>query len=289
MSTSIITNYLGPYRLLNIVNTGQTSRLWQAYDDAGRRYVGIKTLQEKFTRDSVQVNFLKREYEVAGPISHRLLIDIESFAFDKKIPYLSMEWCSAPNLKMLLNRGYAQSAIHLQKIIPEMVESLVYFHSKGWIHRDIKPDNFLFSEETGLKLIDFALASKKPNPLSKLLPFSTKPQGTASYMSPEQIRGKGIGEQSDIYNLGCTFFELLAGRPPYSGTTLNDLLQKHLTGIVPPITARNNNITPEMAEVVRICLMKDMRDRPRTSEELYALIKSIRVFKKTPTENDLKA
>lgn len=269
---------------------GQTSRLWQAYDDKERRYVGIKTLHERYVGDSAQINFLRKEYEVAAPLSHPLLIDVQEFGFDKKVPYLVMEWCGAPNMKMLLNRGYEESAQYLQKIIPQMAEVLVYFHSKGWIHRDIKPDNFIYSDDTGLKLIDFALSDKKPSIASKLLSFMPKKvQGTASYMSPEQIQGKSVGEQSDIYSLGCTFFELLAGRPPFTGGTIQDLLQKQVSSLAPPITARNNNITPEMAGVVKMCLAKDVRDRPQTSEELYTLLRSIRVFKKKPTNADVNA
>ena len=287
MSTSLSSEYLGSYRLLNIVNTGQTSRLWQAYDDDERKYVGIKTLQERYVKDSAQVGFLRHEYEVAGPMEHPLLMKIQKFGFDKKVPYLVMEWCSAPNLKMLLNRGYEHIAPHMGKIVPEMVEVLVYFHSKGWIHRDVKPDNYVFSEETGLKLIDFALAVKKPNFLSKLLPIGPKVHGTVSYMSPEQIQGKHVDEAADIYSLGCTFFELIAGRPPYTGGTMNDLLQKHISSAIPPLTARNTNVTPEMAEIVRMCLSKDIKDRPQSSKELYDLVRSVRVYKKTPKASDV--
>ncbi len=287
VSTSLSSAYLGPYRLLNIVNTGQTSRLWQSYDDHERKYIGIKTLQERFVRDPEQIRFLRHEYEVAGPLDHPLLIKIHKYGVDKKVPYLAMEWCSAPNLKMHLNRSYEQVAQYLQKIVPQMVEAMVYLHAQGWIHRDIKPDNYIYSDETGLKLIDFALAQKKPNFLSKMLAFGSKVQGTASYMSPEQIQGKPADEPSDIYSLGCTFFELIAGRPPFTGGTINDLLQKHISAAVPPLTARNTNVTPEMTEIVRMCLSKDAKDRPQTSQELYDLTKSVRVFKKPPKNSDV--
>ncbi|MGL6194946.1 MAG: serine/threonine-protein kinase, partial [Thermoguttaceae bacterium] len=274
--------------LLNVVNTGQTSRLWQAYDDENRMYVGVKTLQDKFVKDSRQIAFLRQEYEVSKNLSHPLVIKVIKFGFDNRVPYLAMEWCSAPNLKMHLNRGYEAYAGYLQTLIPQMVEALVYFHSQGWIHRDIKPDNYIFSEETGLKLIDFALSRKKPGFISRLFNVGTKKaQGTASYIAPEQIRGFPPDQQADIYSLGCSFFELLATRLPYSGGTINELLQKHISGAVPPITARNNNITPEMAEIVKICMAKNPKERPKTSLDLYALIKNTRVFKKTPKITDV--
>lgn len=289
MSTPVVNIYLGPYRLLSVANIGQTSRLWQAYHDAERQFFGIKTLQDKFTRDSVQVALLKKEYEVAGSLSHQYIIDIKEYGVDRKVPYLAMEWCAAPNLKMILNRSYDQMAIHLQAILAHMVEAMAYFHSKGWVHRDIKPDNFIFSEETGVKLIDFALATRKKNALSKLFAFkSKKVDGTISYMSPEQIQAKPVDEKADIYSFGCTLFELFAGRPPYAGQSVNELFQKHISANIPPITGRNNNITPEMANLVMMCLAKDPKDRP-TSADLLPLMQAVRVFKKTPTNADLKS
>ena len=288
MSTSISSEYIGPYRLLKVANTGQTSRLWQAYDDENRQYVAIKTLQEKYVHDNVHIAYLKKEYEVAAGLDHQYLIKILKFGIEKRIPYLAMEWCAAPNLKMILNRGYMQIAPYYQQIVPHMIEGLAYLHSKGWIHRDIKPDNFIFTEDADVKLIDFALATKKPSGLSKLFSFgSRKSQGTASYMSPEQIKGETATEQSDIYSFGCTLFELLATRSPYSGGSMNELLQKHISGIVPPVTARNNNLTPEIAEIVKSCLAKNPKDRPKNSTDLAQILKSTRIFKRPPKNSDV--
>ena len=288
MSNSISSEYIGPYRLLKVANTGQTSRLWQAYDDENRQYVAIKTLQEKYVRDSVHIAYLKKEYEVAANLEHPYLIKILKFGIDKRIPYLAMEWCAAPNLKMILNRGYMQIAPFYQQIVSDMIEGLAYLHSKGWIHRDIKPDNYIHSEETGVKLIDFALAVKKPSAISKLFSFgSRKSQGTASYMAPEQIRGETVSEQSDIYSFGCTLFELLATRSPYSGGSMNELLKKHVSAAIPPVTARNNNLTPEIAEIVRSCLAKSPKDRPKSSADLAKVLKTTRIFKRTPRDSDV--
>ncbi|MCL2744397.1 MAG: protein kinase [Planctomycetaceae bacterium] len=162
-------NYIGPYRLLNVINTGQSSRLWQAIDDRNHLYVGIKTLLDQFTRQKEQVQILKWEHDVASKFSDPKLIKIIEFAWYQRNPYLVMEWFSAPNLKMWINRGYAEYCKHLPVILPAMAESLFYMHKQGWVHRDVKPDNFLFSTETAeLKLIDFALARKTAGGIAKI-------------------------------------------------------------------------------------------------------------------------
>jgi len=284
-NTSI--GYFGPYRLLNVVNTGQTSRLWQAYDDDKREFVGIKTLQNKFVKQKDQIQILKWEYEVASKLSHPKLITVREFGWHQGTPYLVMEWFSAPNLKMWVNRGYEQYCSHLPMILPTLVESLAYLHGKGWTHRDVKPDNFLFHEELGVKLIDFALAKKTVAGIGKLFSFRGKPQGTASYMSPEQIRGLPPEPQSDMYSLGCTIYELLTTRLLFAGETMNDLLTKHLTTTPPTLTGRNRNITPEFTELLKMLLAKKSVDRPKSTDELLKIFQTIRIFRRPPTKSDL--
>lgn len=286
--SSISIGYFGPYRLLSVINTGQSSRLWQAHDDRHSRFVGIKTLLDQFARQKDQIQILKWEYDVATKFSHPLLIDIFEFDWYQKTPYLVMEWFAAPNLKMWVNRGYDQYCQYLPKLIPEMVESITYMHDQGWTHRDVKPDNFLFSDqEQKMKLIDFALARKIVSGFGKMFKMKSKPQGTASYMSPEQIQGLPPAPQADMYSLGCTFYELLTNKLPFAGETMNDLLRKHLTQTPPSILQRNKNITPEFVEILKLMLAKKAEDRPKTSRELLSMIRSARVFRRPPSKNDL--
>jgi serine/threonine protein kinase len=287
MSSASI-GYFGSYRRLNVVNTGQSSRLWQAYDDRNHRFVGIKTLLDQYARQKDQIQILKWEYDVGSKLSHPKLIHIFEFDWHHKIPYLVMEWFSAPNLKMWVNRGYAQYCTYLPKLIPEMVEGLLYLHEQGWTHRDIKPDNFLFSNESGeMKLIDFALARRIAKGFSKIFATKSKTQGTASYMSPEQICGRPPDPRMDIYSLGCTFYELLTTRLPFAGESMNDLLHKHLTTPPPPIAQRNKNITPEFAAILKIMLAKKIDDRPKSTEELLKMIHATRIFRRSPAPTDV--
>ncbi len=280
--------HIGPYRLLNVVYTGQTSRTWQAYDDRARRYVGIKTLFQSASRERKQVEMLKWEYQVGSKLAHERIVDIFDFGWHGKTPFLVMEWFAAPNVKQWLHKGYESYCVELPRMLPQMVESLAVLHESGWVHRDVKPDNFLYSNDAGgVKLIDFALARPiKGNLLAKLLKMKGVPQGTVSYMAPEQIMGLQVDGRADIYSLACTMFEILANRPTFTGNSVNELLQKHISGPVPSILARNKNVTPEFASLLTQMMAKRPDDRPKSARDIFRALRSVRIFKRDPKEGD---
>lgn len=133
-----------------------------------------------------------------------------------------------------------------------------------------------------VKLIDFALAVKKKGGLARLFAGKTKVQGTRSYMSPEQIRGLPLDPRADIYSFGCMIHELLGGKPPYTGTSTNDLLNKHLRSPIPPLQAANRNVRDEFAQLVRRTLAKKPEDRPESMAEFLREMRTMEVFKVPP-------
>jgi serine/threonine protein kinase len=274
--------YLGPYRLLNVVHTGQNCHIWQAYDDANDRMVGIKTLLDKYLSDREQIRFLRWEYAVGCTLKHPQIIEMFSLGNDRGTPYLVVEWFSAPNLKQRINAGIEKIAYLLPKIVESSAEALGYLHKMGWVHRDVKPDNFLVSDEGKIKLIDFALARKQKSRFMKFFSGRNKVQGTRSYMAPEQIRGKAQDLRADVYSFGCVLHELLSGRPPFTGVNSNDLLMKHLRVLPPPLEAFNSNVSSEFAQLVRKCMSKNPAARPNTMEDFLNEFRMIRMFKIQP-------
>lgn len=281
-----VPGYLGPYRLLNVVHTGHASQIWQAYDDANDRMVGVKTLRLAADHDREQLKFLRQEYAVGHAIKHPRIIQMYAFDWDRGQPYLGMEWFSAPNMKQRMQLGMEKIAPMVPGIIEQAAEALAYFNSKGWVHRDIKPDNFLVADDGEVKLIDFALAKRRKRGLAKwLTPRAKIQQGTKSYMSPEQIRGLPLDDRADLYSFACTIHELVSGKPPFTGASTIDLLNKHLKTSPPSLEAQNPNVTAAFGQLMRRAMSKDPNARPKSVDDFLREFRMIRVFRSMPTSS----
>jgi serine/threonine protein kinase len=276
-------NYIGSYRLLNVVHAGHASNIWVAFHDGLRKRFAVKVLVEKFRRNREQMTLLKREYAVGRAMDHPRVIKLIEQATFKAVPYLVMEYFAAPNMKIRIMDG-AEKICHLwPKIVEQAAEGLAYFNEQGWVHRDVKPHNFLVNDDGEVKLIDFALARKAQTGLSKLFAMKAKVQGTRSYMSPEQIRGGTVDSRTDVYGFGCTIYELMTGKPPFTGTSANELLNKHLKAVAPSLEASSRNITPEFATLMRQTLAKKPAGRPESMQKFLEEFRKIEVFKEPPT------
>ncbi|MEN6459588.1 MAG: serine/threonine-protein kinase [Thermoguttaceae bacterium] len=276
--------YIGCYRLLNVVHTGHVSVIWQAYDDAHQRIVGLKTLLDMEHVNREEVRFLRREYDVGIKIQHPNIIEIYGSAWDARQPHFAMEWFPHSNLKQrLLAIGVDQLAPFASKVIEQAALALSHFHAAGWVHCDVKPDNFLVSDEGEVKMIDFGLAKRPVRGMARLFARKSKPQGTKSYISPEQIRGEPIDGRADLYSFACMVHEILSGKPPFTGTSANELLTKHLRSTPPSLEGLNRNVTPELGQLLRRCLSKKAEGRPKTVDDFLAEFRMIRVFRRNPT------
>lgn len=279
--------YIGPFRLLNVVNRGQTSQVWAAIDDRNQTRRAIKVLLNDF-RTREHRGYMKNEFLVGRALDHERVIHLYEHGVSQKIPYLVMEFFPYPNMKDIIQRVVDQQrvleqvAFMVPVIIERAAEGLAYFNDQGWVHRDVKPDNFLVNLEGEVKLIDFALAQRQKKGLGKLFARRSKVQGTRSYMSPEQIRGKPLGIEADVYSFGCTIFHLLAARPPFTGATSNDLLNKHLAAPIPLVEAYNRQVNPAFSEILQLMMAKRPGKRLPNIHEFLRHLKVTPVFKEPP-------
>jgi serine/threonine protein kinase len=274
--------YVGPYRLLYIVATSRTALIAEALLDAERRRVAIKMLRPEFTRDKEQIGLFKHEYAVGHAIEHERLVHIYELAVERDLVYMSMEFFPDRNLKQAIQQGAERIAHQAPKIIEQAAEGLAHFHSQGWIHRDIKPDNFLVNRHGEVKLIDFALAQRPKGGFARLIGGKAKVQGTRSYMAPEQIEGKHLSLQTDLYSFGCSLYELIRGKPPYTGISSNELLSKHLKAPIPLLSQGASNVTQEFAGLVKRMMAKNPADRPATMDDFLQEFRNIKLFVRSP-------
>jgi eukaryotic-like serine/threonine-protein kinase len=276
-----VRDFLGPYRLARLIRLGSTCQVWDGIRDDGQHFA-LKVLRPEQRGNKDEIAFLRHEQEIAATLSHKNVIKMIEYRVESDTPFLVLELFSELNLKQALRRGPEPIAFKMPWIAEQTVEALYYFHSKGYVHCDIKPDNLLLSRDWVVKLIDFTIAKKVKKGIGKLFGGGTKVEGTRSYMSPEQIRGQSLDGRSDIYSLGCTIFELLVGKPPFTGTSPNELLSKHLSASIPSVLVFNDNVTSEFNNLLKKMMAKKPEDR---FDSMWDVLKSVRatpMFKKPP-------
>jgi serine/threonine protein kinase len=280
-------DFLGQFRLVRLIRQGSTCDVWEALDEKDQARYALKILNVRSREDKSEIATLKHESAVGSDLVSPRVIRVHDFKTESGVPFLVMELFSELNLKQALRKGPSDIAYILPKVIEYSAEAVYFMHTKGWIHRDVKPDNFLVSKEGEVKLIDFSIAEKKRSGLAKYFRKNAGTvQGTRSYMSPEQIQGKICDERSDVYSFGCLLFEISTGKLPYTGQNPNDLLTKHLNATIPSPSALNDNITPDFANLIRSMMSKKPESRPQSMWEFLKAYRSIQIFKKKPKAPD---
>ena len=274
---------IGNCKLTTCLSTGSQTQIWEVVEQGSNEKYAMKLLLPEAFKDPVQKASLKFEAKVLATLDHPNIVKFKSIVFDKKNGFLLMELFRAPNLKSQMQTDLLGVHVRLKRLVEQVSAAMQHIHDKGWLHKDLKPDNILFSKAAELRVIDFSLAAKPVSGIAALLPSRKKLiQGTRTYMAPEQIKCLHLGPGTDIYNFGITLFELLTGRTPFAGFTPNDLLKKHLSEPAPAPSNFNSNVTPEMDRVVLKMLAKKPEKRQKSFNELLAEIRNVTFFKEAP-------
>jgi len=277
--------------MYHLIRAGAIYEIWAVRPMSENTAYAMKWLPPgpKYSRATVAE--LKHEFQVGSSLDHPSVIKTLDFGNTSNGAFMLLELFKVPNLKQqIISGGYKKLQYRAKAILAAAAAGMAHLHEKGWIHRDIKPDNFMLRDDNVVKLIDFNLARKPAGGLSKLFGGRSKVvQGTHSYMSPEQIRGQSLDARADIYSFGCMLHEFFSGKPPFTGNSKNELLQRHLTSKPQPLTVFDKNITPEFAVYVQRMMAKEAKDRPATMKDVMMEIKTQKMFynaPQPPTEAD---
>jgi serine/threonine protein kinase len=272
------------YRLLRHIVTGQTSQVWEVVEQISLRHFAMKILLPETAGDAEHRQLLFNEAEVGQKLAHPNVIKITSVSKHPKTPHFVMEFFPSGSLKLrIMHKEFDFIKEHAVEIFKQWATGLAYMNALGWVHRDVKPDNLLVNSSGVAKIIDFALTQRiQTGILAKRSRKGGKVQGTRSYMSPEQIRGEALDGRSDIYSFGASVYEVITGRPPFTGATSQDLLNKHLSE--KPVSPRihNPDVTDRFADFLMGLLAKKKEDRPRDFHEVMMQMRGIRVFRSEP-------
>jgi serine/threonine protein kinase len=274
--------FVGPYRMFHLIRAGAIFEIWAVRPVAETTPLAMKWLPPGSRYDRANVANLKHEYDVGKTLDHPSIIKTYDFGSGKDGAYLVMELFKTPNVKQQLVENIAMLHWRLDKILTECAMSIDYMHDNGWVHRDIKPDNFLVNDENHVRLIDFNLTRKVKTGLSKLFSNKMPVQGTYSYMAPEQIRGVAVDQRADMYSFGCMCYELITGKLPFTATSPAELLNKHLKTKPQHISVLNKNVHADFADLVTRMLAKEPKDRPESLKEFIRILKAGRIFQIKP-------
>jgi serine/threonine protein kinase len=274
-----IPEHIGPLVLKEQLGVGRQCEIWSAVDTAadgvGR---AVKVAVPEASRDASLRRLLRHEARVGAALDHPGLVRVHRFAVDAGLPYVVMELFPHANLKRQLAGGPEPLTPRVGRIMTETALALDHLHGRGWVHRDIKPENVLADSEGRVKMIDYALATRRPGLLARLVGRRGQAAGSPSYMSPEQIRGYPVDARSDVYSLGCLYFELLAGRPPFTAASQNDLLGKHIAMPAPAVEATRPGVGRGFSALLREMLAKKPERRPATAREVLKRLQAERLF-----------
>jgi eukaryotic-like serine/threonine-protein kinase len=270
------------YRLAKHMATGQSSQVWEVVELSSHRHFAMKLLLPEKVQSSEHRHVLFHEAEVALKLTHPNIIKIVKVVRDPRNPCFVMEFFPAGSLKArLLAKQQDFLRERMLDLLKQAATALAFTNAKGWVHRDVKPDNFLANSAGELRLIDFALATRiqKASLLGKLFGRKQKTMGTRSYMSPEQILSQPLDGRADVYSFGATCYELVTGRPPFRGASSDDLLKKHLREKPQSLTVHNPDVSDEFNALVLRMLSKKREDRPKDFHELLMALRGLKVFK----------
>jgi len=215
---------LGRYEIIKELGQGAMGIVYLGKDPSINREVAIKTLPyaaiEPGELDEVKSQFF-REAEAAGKLSHPNIVTIYDVGEDHDMAYIAMELLKGKDLSHYCQKGKLLPIKRVLHVINSVAQALDYAHNQGVVHRDIKPANIMFQDDDHVKVADFGIA--------RVMSSSTKTQtgiifGTPNYMSPEQVAGKKVDGQSDLFSLGVVFYELLTGKKPFQGENITSLM-----------------------------------------------------------------
>ncbi|WP_310113918.1 Stk1 family PASTA domain-containing Ser/Thr kinase [Pseudarthrobacter oxydans] len=270
------------YAVRSKLARGGMSTVYLATDQRLERDVALKVLHPHLSSDDNFLGRLGREAKAAARLSHPHVVGVLDQGNDGRTAYLVMEYIKGHTLRDLINEKGALPPRLALALIDPVVEGLGAAHAAGFIHRDVKPENVLISDDGRIKIGDFGLARAVTTSTSTGALI-----GTVAYLSPELVLGRPADARSDIYSLGIMLYEMLTGQQPFDGEVPIQVAYQHVNGTVGPPSALVPGLAAEVDELVQWCTANDPENRPVDGNALLQELRHIRT-NLTDAELDLR-
>jgi len=263
------------YRLDNELGGGGMSRVFLAEEVRLGRQVVVKVLPPEMAA-GVNADRFEREIRLAAALQHPHIVPLLTAGSQGDLLYYVMPHIAGESLRARIAHEHALPVGETVRILRDVCDALAYAHGHGIVHRDVKPDNVLLSGKHAL-VTDFGVAKAVSSSSGAgTLTSLGMALGTPAYMAPEQAAGDpNVDHRADLYALGALGYELLAGRPPFSGLSPQALLAAQVTATPDPVTQHRDSVPPVLAGVIMRCLAKHPADRPQSAEELLSQLEAM--------------
>src|ERR1700733_1151746 len=261
------------YELDGVVGRGGMAEVYRARDLRLDRVVAIKTLRADLARDQTFQARFRREAQSAASLNNPSIVAVydtgEDMSTGTPIPFIVMEFVDGRTVRDLLIEGHRLLPERTLEIVSGVLRALEYSHQAGIVHRDIKPGNVMVTRNGDIKVMDFGIA-RAMNDEQATMTQTAQVIGTAQYLSPEQARGERVDARSALYSTGCLMYELLPGRPPFTGDSPVAIAYQHVRENPIPPSRLDPSLPPWADSIVLKAMAQSPNDRYQSAAEMQA-------------------
>src|SRR5574344_2727371 len=234
------------YELLEVIGTGGMAVVYKARCHRLNRLVAIKILKDEFSGDEEFRRRFRAEGEAVAMLSHPNIVQVYDVSTSDSANFIVMELIDGISLKQYMEKKGVLNWKETLHFATQIAKGLEHAHSRGIVHRDIKPHNVMVLKNGSVKVMDFGIAQV----MNKSSTLTKEALGSVHYISPEQAKGGHTANRSDIYSLGVVMYEMMAGRPPYDGESAVSVAIQHINGGAPSPSAYNPNIPAGLEPII---------------------------------------
>ena len=265
----------GRYEIQEIIGVGGMAVVYKAMDHRLNRLVAVKILKEDYLGDADFRRRFHGESQAVAMLSHPNIVSVYDVSKNEGLEYIVMELIDGITLKQYMDQRAPLSWRETLHFSMQIAKALEHAHSRGIIHRDIKPHNVMILKDGSVKVADFGIARivSAQNTLTK------EALGSVHYISPEQAKGARVDNRSDIYSLGVVMYEMLTGRPPYDGETPVSVAIQHINGTPLSPSLLNSDIPTGLEQITMHAMCSDLNIRYGSVTDM---LKDMEEFRKNP-------